>query len=69
MDRVKPRFYGSGAGNGCGYGYLSTHRVWGRGLKLLPTRVRARVRIFFINAGMGTDIVVPYPLGTHCHPY
>ncbi|AES96056.1 hypothetical protein MTR_5g032710 [Medicago truncatula] len=45
-----------------------THRVWGKALKLLPTRVRARVRIIFKNAGMGMGIVVPYPLGTHCHP-
>ncbi|KEH32547.1 hypothetical protein MTR_4g127803 [Medicago truncatula] len=46
MGRVKPRFHGYGhgesAGNGWGYEHLSAHRVWGRALKLLPTRVRAR---------------------------
>jgi len=26
-------------GNGCGYGHLDTHRVWGRASNLLPTRV------------------------------
>ncbi|KEH27851.1 hypothetical protein MTR_5g043835 [Medicago truncatula] len=73
MGRVKPRFhgygYGESAGNGCGYGHLSAHRVWGRALKLLSTRVRAWVRAFFTNEGMGMDTIVPYPLGTHCHPY
>ncbi|AES63917.1 hypothetical protein MTR_2g014810 [Medicago truncatula] len=70
MGRVKPRFhgYGESAGNGWGYEHLSAHRVWGRALKLLPTRVRARVRTFFTNEGMGIDTIVPYPLGTHCHP-
>ena len=38
-------------------------------MKLLPTRVRARIRAFFTNAGMGKSTVVPYPLGTNCHPY
>ncbi|AES95014.1 hypothetical protein MTR_5g020830 [Medicago truncatula] len=56
------------AGNGCGYEHLDTHRVWGRALKLLPTRVRTRVRVIFKNAGMRMGIVVPYPLGNHCHP-
>ncbi|KEH41463.1 hypothetical protein MTR_1g051200 [Medicago truncatula] len=48
MGRVKLRYHGSGdgfgqsAGNGCGYEHLDTHRVWGRALKLLPTRVRAQ---------------------------
>jgi len=50
------------------YGYLGAHRVWGKALKLLPTRVRVRVRAFFTNAGMGKGTIVPYPLGTHCHP-
>ncbi|KEH28457.1 hypothetical protein MTR_5g095375 [Medicago truncatula] len=47
MGRVKPRFHGYGhgesAGNGWGYEHLSAHRVWGRALKLLPTRVRVRL--------------------------
>ncbi|KEH43948.1 hypothetical protein MTR_1g105685 [Medicago truncatula] len=64
MGRVKYRFHGSGAGNGCGYGHLSAHRVWGRALKLLPTRVRARVRAFFTNVGMGMDTIVHYPLSS-----
>jgi len=55
-------------GNGCGYGHLSAHRVWGRTLKLLPTRVRAQVHVFFTNVGMGISTIVPCPLGTHCHP-
>ena len=37
-------------------------------LRLLPTRVRARVRVFFTNAGMEKGTIVPYALGTHCHP-
>ncbi|KEH18045.1 hypothetical protein MTR_8g010240 [Medicago truncatula] len=44
MGRVKPRYHGSG--DGSGYGHLDTHRVWGMALKLLPTRVRTRVRPF-----------------------
>jgi len=52
----------------CGYGHLSAHRVWGRALKLLPTRVRAWVRVFFTNVGMGMGTIVPCPLGTHSHP-
>ncbi|KEH18016.1 transmembrane protein, putative [Medicago truncatula] len=72
MGRVKPRYHGSGEGSGtgygCGYGHLCTHRVWGMALKLLSTRVRARIWIIFTNAGMEMGIVVPYPLDTHCHP-
>ncbi|KEH41489.1 hypothetical protein MTR_1g051500 [Medicago truncatula] len=72
MGRVKPRFHGYGhgesAGNGCGYGHLSAHRVRGRAVKLLPTRVRARIRAFFTNEGMGMGIIVPYPLDIHYHP-
>jgi len=41
----------------------------GRALKLLPMRVRARVRAFFTNAGIWMSTIVSYPLGTHCHPY
>ncbi|AES98512.1 hypothetical protein MTR_5g069470 [Medicago truncatula] len=66
---IGPRPNGYPVGNGCGYGHLDTHKVWGRALKLLPTRVRTRVRVIFKNAGMGMDIIVPYPLDAHCHPY
>ncbi|KEH19407.1 ubiquitin-protein ligase, putative [Medicago truncatula] len=34
------------AGNGCRYGHLSAHKIWGRALKLLPTRVRARRAVY-----------------------
>ncbi|AES88649.1 hypothetical protein MTR_4g060490 [Medicago truncatula] len=57
MGRVKPQ----SADNGCGYEHLSAYRVWGRALKLLPTRVRA----FFTNEGMGMGTIVPYPLDIH----
>ncbi|AES80985.1 hypothetical protein MTR_7g087240 [Medicago truncatula] len=68
LGRVKPRFHGSGADNGCGYGHLCAHTVWGRALKVLPTRVRARVRTFFANAGMEIDTIVPYPLPSLNYP-
>ncbi|KEH24014.1 hypothetical protein MTR_7g101083 [Medicago truncatula] len=72
MGRVKPRFHGYGhgesAGNECGYGHLSAHRVWERALKLLSTRVRVRVQTFFTNEGMGMGTIIPYLLGTHYHP-
>ncbi|KEH24243.1 hypothetical protein MTR_7g106300 [Medicago truncatula] len=41
MGRVKLHYHGSG--DGFGYGHLDTHRVWGRALKLLSTRVQTRV--------------------------
>jgi len=44
-----------------GEGHLGAHRVWGRTLKLLPTRVLTQVRAFFSNAGMEMDTIVPYP--------
>jgi len=61
-------FHSKSAGNGYRYEYLGTHRVWRRALKLLSKKVLTRVRIFFINEGMGMNTVIPYPLGTHCHP-
>jgi len=47
-------------GNGYRYGHLDARRVWGRTLKLLPTRIQT----FFINAGIGKGTIVPYPLAS-----
>lgn len=38
------------------YGHLDAHEGMGSGKDI------------FTNAGMGTGIIVPYPLGLHCHP-
>jgi len=36
----------------------------GRDIKVVTMRVRARVRAFFTNAGMGKGTIVPYPLSS-----
>jgi len=41
----------------------------GKGTKVVAHEGTDTRWVFFTNAGMGKGTVVPYPLGTHCHPY